>query len=235
MKKIYSHPLFYTVFLWLGLASMGLQFWFYSAPADGRGLLDPWHPATVLTLAVTVLAAGLALISRPHVVTPKHPVPVRALGALGAAVFSALASWKLWGHTNHLTALLTGLAAVGSLYVLWSRLHRKRIHYGVYALFALCFMFYLISRYRVWSAEPETVRYVFQLLALVCMMLVFYQKAALQARAGRFGSYHFWHSMAVYLSITALPSASNPALYLAAATWLVLDPSPRPKAAEAAS
>ena len=76
-------------------------------------------------------------------------------------------------------------------------------------------MFYLISRYQVNSAEPETARYVFQTLALVCLMLVFYQQAAIRAGTGRFGSYHVWRSLALFLSLTAMPGSHNPMLYLA--------------------
>lgn len=228
MKKLFSHPLFYCVFALLGLAGMLLQFWFFGLTPDSRGLMPRWHISGILTTLVLALTLVLVFLSRRHIRFPKHPVMVRAVGAVLAALFTGISAWVMLDHQHYLTAILAALAALGSLYVVWARFRSQRVFYGVYAVFALCYMFYLISRYRDWSAEPETLHYAYQLLALVCMMLVFYQKAALQAHTGRFSSYHLWHSLATVLSLTAVPSASNPMLYLAGAIWLILDPSPRP-------
>lgn len=228
MKKLFSHPLFYCVFAVLGIVGMLLQFWFFSVAPDSRNLMPVWHIASILTLMVIAVALVLIALSLRLIQFPKNPVLIRAIGAVLAAVFTAISAWTLLRQQNYLTGVLAILAALSSLYVVWARMGKRRVFYGVYAVFALCYMFYLISRYRSWSAEPETLRYVYQLLALVCMMLVFYQKAALQARTGRFGAYHLWHSLATVLSLTAVPSAANPMLYLAGAIWLILDPSPRP-------
>lgn len=236
MKKFFSHPLFYCIFALLGLTGMVLQFWFFSIAPDSRGLMPRWHISCILTIAVMAIVPVLTFLSRRHICFPRYPVLVRAVGAVLAAVFAAISAWVMLDQQHYLTAVLAALAALGSLYVVWARFRTHRVSYGVYAVFALCYMFYLISRYRDWSAEPETLRYLYQLLALVCMMLVFYQKAALLAHTGRFSSYHLWYGLATALSLTAIPSATNPMLYLAGAIWLILDPSPRPihreKAAE---
>lgn len=228
MKKLFSHPLFYCIFAVLGLAGMALQFWFFSIAPDSRGLMPAGHISGILTLAVLAATLLLIFLSRSHISFPKNPVLVRVVGAVLAAVFTAISAWQMFSQQHYLTAFLAAMAALSSLYVVWARLRGHRVFYGVYAVFALCYMFYLISRYRDWSAEPETARYAYQLLALVCMMLVFYQKAALMAHTGRFSSYNLWHGLATVLSLTAVPSASNPMLYLAGAIWLILDPSPRP-------
>ena len=228
MKKIFSHPLFYCVFAVLGLAGMGLQFWFFGNAPDAAGLLAVRHPATILTLLLGLLAVVLTVLSEPHIQAPRYPVMVRAIGAAAAAVFTAAAAWVMLRHQNHLAGILAALAAVGSVYILVMRLRKGKIHYWVYGLFALCFMFYLISRYQIWSAEPETAKYVYELLALVCMMLVFYQKAALIAHVGKFKTYHFFRCMALFLTFTAVPGSTAPTLYLTAAVLLLLDPSHRP-------
>lgn len=232
MKKLFSHPLFYYTFVLLGILGCALQVWFCSIEPDAEGLLPQGHISTTLTLVVTVLTAVLAVLSTPYVQTPHHPVAVRAAGAFAAAGFMGIAAFVLLARGNLLSGILSALAAVGSVYVGMCRVRRQRVHYCAYALFALCFMFYLISCYRVWSAEPETVRYLFKLLALVCAMLVFYQKAALHARTGRFATYHFWRCMTLMLCLTAIPSATSPTLYLAAAVWMILDSSPRPRRKE---
>lgn len=227
MKKLFSHPKFYHVYLLLGLLGMAAQFWFSSVKPDAAGLLPQWHPATVITAVLMVITAVLAVLTTPFIRMPSYPALVRAIGAAVAAVFMLISAIVLFVRADILSGILALLASLGSVYVSFCRTKKQKVHYAVYALFALCYMFYLISCYRLWSAEPETVRYVFQLLALVCAMLVFYQKAALHARTGKFATYHFWRCMTLVLSLTAIPGAVNPTLYLAAAVWMVLDSSPR--------
>lgn len=228
MKKLFSHPLFYIVFALLGLLGMGLQIWFFATAQDCKGLLQVWHPATIATIVLLVITAVLTLASASHVQPPRHSTAVRALGAGFAAVFSAISAVSQLRDGLLLSGIPTALAAIGCGYVIYARLRQKKLHYVVYALFAVALMTYLISRYRLWSAEPEMTRYAWQLLALVCLMLVFYQKAALLAHAGKYPSYHFWRSMALMLSLTAIPGSQEPFLYLSAAAWLLLDPSVRP-------
>lgn len=228
MKKLFSHPKFYHVFLLLGLLGMAAQFWFAAVKPDAAGLLPQWHAATVITVVLVVITAVLAILTTPFIRMPSYSASVRAVGAGVAAAFLLISAIVLFVRLDILSGSLALLASLGSVYVSFCRTKKQKVHYAVYALFALCYMFYLISRYRVWSAEPETVRYVFQLLALVCALLVFYQKAALHARTGKFASYHFWRCMTLMLSLTAIPSAANPTLYLAAAVWMLLDSSPRP-------
>lgn len=228
MKKVFSHPLFYCVFAVLGLIGCGLQIWFVNTPPDAKGLLPVWHPATVLTLVLLAVTVVLALLSARHVQQPKYPVAIRALGGAMAGFFTAIAALRLLQQGSYFLAVLAVLATLSAAYVVWSRLHKKSAAYGVYAVFAVLFLFYLISRYRVWSSEPETARYAFKLLALVCMMLAFYQKAAILAHTCSYRAYHLWCSLSLVLSFTALPTTENPMLYLSAGIWLLLDPSPRP-------
>ena len=229
MKKFFSHPLFYCIFALLGLVGMGLQSWYLKTAPDSTGLLVPGHPGLWLTFALLGLVLVLTVASMKHIRAPKLSTAMRSVGAGLTAVFTAIAAGVLFSRQNYLLFGLCALSAISSLYILWAQTTGRTPHYTAYGLFAVCFMFYLISRYRVWSAEPETVRYLFQLLALVCAMLVFYQKAALRARTGKFATYHFWHSMTLMLCLTAVPTAGNPSLYLAAAIWMTLDSSPRRK------
>lgn len=232
MKKFFAHPLFYGVFALLGLCGMGLQYWFLADAPGADGLLVPGHPALILTLVLLVGVLALAIWSCPHIRTPQLSVPIRSAGAALGGIFCAVAAVVLLQKGNYLSFILCVLSTISSFYILCSQLRHRKPHFASYAVFALCFMFYLISRYRVYSAEPETARYAFKILALVCTMLVFYQQAAIRAGTGRFASYHIWRSMTLFLTLTAMPSSGNPMLYLSAAMWLLVDPLPRPKAKE---
>lgn len=232
MKKLFSYPKFYTVFTLLGLLGMAVQFWFTALKPDEAGLLPEFHASMAITVVLVIVTAVLAVLTTPFIQMPSHPAMVRAVGASMTAAFMLISAIVLFLRGDVLSGVLALLAALGSVYVAVCRIKKRKVHYTVYALFALCFMFYLISCYRVWSAEPETARYVFQLLALVCAMLVFYQKAALHARTGKFATYHFWRCMTLMLCLTAIPGAANPTLYLAAAVWMILDSSPRPQRKE---
>ena len=228
MKKLFSHPLFYYIFPVLGLGGMGLQFWFFQSAEDSKGLLTGWHPANTLTYVLLVAVSVLAFLSAPYIRTPDLRTPIRSIGAALGSVFCAIAAGVLFYNQNYLVFVLCILSTLSSVYILWSQTSHRKPHYIAYGFFAVCFMFYLISRYRVYSAEPETARYVFKILALICMMLVFYQQAAIRAGTGRFRSYHFFRCVALFLAFTAIPSAGNPMLYLFAAIWLLADPLPRP-------
>jgi len=229
MKKLFSHPLFYISFILLAILSCSLQVWFFSIRPDAAGLLPQGHIATWLTFGVLAFTAVLAILTTPYMQVPNLPIKGRIVGAFTAAAFMAVSAVLIFARGDVLCGILAILAAGGSVYVGLCRIRRQKVHYIAYALFAVCFMFYLISRYRVWSAEPETVRCIFQLLALVCAMLVFYQNAALHARTGRFSTYHFFRCVTFVLCITAIPGAYDPFLYLAAAIWMMLAASPRKK------
>lgn len=228
MKKIFSHPMFYCIFALLGLAGMLLQNWYFRTGLDEAGLMMSWHPANIITLILLIVTVVLTLVSAPYIHSPKIPRAIRAFGAALGVIFTVIAAWRLYTKGDYLIFAMCVLSGVGSMYILWVRITGRRIHYSVYGAFALSFMFYLISRYRIYSAEPETLRYVFKILALVCMMLVFYQKAALIAHIGNFRSYHFWRSLTLFLCFTAIPSSKNPMLYLFGALWLLVDPSAPP-------
>lgn len=228
MKKIFSHPLFYYIFAVLGLGGMGLQFWYLRVAEDSKGLLDPWHPAAIATYVLLAVSLVLTFVTARYAHSPRIPIPARAAGAALAAVFTAIATGIFLYRESYLLFPLCALATVSAVYILWAYTTGRKPHYIAYGLFAVCFMFYLISRYQVCSAEPEIARYVFKILALVCMMMVFYQQAAIRAGTGRFRSYYFWRGMTLFLSLTAVPSSGNPTLYLAAVAWLLLDPAPLP-------
>lgn len=227
MKKLFSHPFFYCIFAALGLAAMGLQFWFFQSAPDSKGLLTGWHPANLATYALLVLAVVLTCMSGQYIRAPRLSSIIRSVGAALSCVFTAIAAGVLLYRGNFLLFGLCALSTVSAVYILWAQTAGRKPHYGAYSVFAVCFMFYLISRYQVYSAEPETARYVFKILALVCMMLVFYQQAAIRAGTGRFRSYHFWRSLTLFLSFAAIPASGNPMLYLAAAIWLLVDPLPQ--------
>lgn len=232
MKKFFSHPLFYCVFALMGLMGMGLQYWFFAAAPDSSGLLATGHPADIASYVLLAAVLVLAIVSGPHVRAPMLSAPIRSAGAALGGIFSAVAAGVLLYKGKQLLFVLCVLSSLSAFYILWARSTRRKPHYLSYAVFAVCFMFYLISRYQVYSAEPETARYAFNILALVCMMLVFYQQAAILAGAGRFASYHIWRSLTLFLSFAAIPSTSNPMLYLSAAVWLLVDPLPRPREAD---
>lgn len=224
MKKLFSSPLFCYSFALLGLLGMGLQFYFFGNAVDARGLLNSWHGANIASYGALILAAVLAFLSSPYIRTPALTPSVRSLGAGLGSVFCAIAAGMLLGEENYLLFGLCILSTSASVYILWAQTTGRKPHFLAYGAIAVCFMFYLISRYQLYSAEPETSRYVFKILALICTMLVFYQQAAIRAGTGRFRSYHFFRSMTLFLNFAAIPGAGNPLLYLAAALWLMADP-----------
>lgn len=223
MKKILNSPLLHYLFAGAGIVCMVLQAVFFAA-VDDRGLLFRGHPAAVATWILVAAAAALGFLSRGVRKFPKFPAAVRgggsAAGAVGIAVTAVMLALK--GDWMTAVAALLGAASLG--YVAWCRVRRSKIYFLVYGGCVIFVMFYLISCYRGWSAEPESARYILQLLALVCLLLSAYQKAALGAGMGKRTLHGFFSSMAMMLSFAAVPGSNHPVLLLGVGIWLLLDP-----------
>ena len=201
--------------------------WIYYGAEDEKGLLPRGHWTGILVgVLVTVALVAAILVGRDRKFPQLHAKTRAVGGLLGAfGVFASGIAMMLQG--DWITAVAAVLCALAVAYIALCRYRRMRsnfLAYGVGAVFLMC---YLISHYPMWSAEPESGRYALRLLALVFLMLAFYQKAALGAGVGNPGAHHIFSAMAMLLSFGAIPDAQHPMLFAGMGCWLLLDPTVR--------
>jgi hypothetical protein len=103
-------------------------------------------------------------------------------------------------------------------------MYRKlRLHPFIYCPPVLFLMFFLICRYQQWSGEPELLRYLFQMLAVIFLMFTAYHRAALESDKKGVRSYLILSRSAIFFCIAAIPGSAYSILYGCCAVALLLD------------
>jgi hypothetical protein len=226
MKKFLASSRIYQLYAVAGGLCMVLQ-WIFLGAEDEKGLLPRGHwTGWLVWLLVAVALAAAIYVGRDRKF-PQLPAHVRAAGGALGALGILISGITMLVQGEWITAVAAILCALAVGYIALCRYRRLRsnfLAYGVGAVFLMC---YLISHYQMWSAEPENGRYALLLLALVFLMLAFYQKAALGAGVGNPGAHHIFSAMAMMLSFGAIPGAQHPLLFAGMGSWLLLDPTVR--------
>ena len=212
-----------AIVLVLSVLVLSLYRWLYAVALDEKGLLISRHPlavclwTAVFAGAVLILLAvrksdgsnlyednftpsALALLGHLHIgitvvlMALLYPIPL-------GGIFASL--WKVLG-------VASGIAMI------WGGICRKRgtmPFFGIHAGLCLFLLLYLVSCYQFWSGNPQLQGYVFELLALVAMVLYCYQLAALAAGMGNRKALAVFGLLTVLLSGPANFGARVPALY----------------------
>ena len=77
----------------------------------------------------------------------------------------------------------------------------------------------MISRYQLWSSDPQLQDYCFYLTAYVALMLTAYHHAAFDARMGSHKALWLYSLAAVYLGCLSLKGNMDIALLLGCSAW----------------
>lgn len=225
MKKPSSLPCFAIA---CGTAAFGLRKCLYAFAVDQRGLLISGHPLTLALWAVVILASAFLLWN------------VRKMG--GSNVYEdnfAPSSLAALGHrllaAGLLVTVLKGTSAAGTVAVLWtilgflsapaaawaaiSRKKGEKPFFGTHAVLCLFLLVHMVSRYQVWSGDPQLQNYIFQLLACVALTLFSYYCAAFEADMGSRRMQLATGLLAVLLCTVALSGTEYRSLYLCGLIW----------------
>lgn len=226
MKK-HTPALLSVICTVLGLLCLFSRQWFLTCAVDQKGLLLP-HAGNavswILTAAAIAVCLLLVLTKKPSISFENSPlnhgstlVYALALGAVSGQLYTQHSTLDLLAGV---LAMITALCAVLQMVC---RLAQKPI--PVFSRFPLIlfYLFYLLSAYQHWSTQPQTLLYVFPLLALVCLTISAYHRAALELHMGNQSIYLISTNLAVFFCLAAVPGNSSWIFYLPMAPAVLLD------------
>lgn len=216
----------------LGVPAFGLMALLMRTGLDDRKLFIPGHFAGILLWILAAAMATAAFLStRRYGGKAKYgrmfPASTpAACGILAAAGAVAWSTWSIWtSGTDPLNqaVAIPGLAAVGSLvYLAWCRFRGLRGSFLLWSIVTASLMLRLMLSYRVWSSEPELLRYCFPLFASVCLTLAFYYRTAFSVGLGDRQNYLFFTQLSAFFCLTVLGSGFD-LFYLGMLAWCLLD------------
>lgn len=212
-----------------GIATMLLRMWLFATGINSNGLLSGSHAGGILSLIIALAAVavvGYVVFSQKHAVTFSRQPWTATAYLLYAAGFVACVLW-LSAEEKHVftfAAMVAGIAACLCCCVL-ALVHARQRKGALWLHFPgiVFFIFLLLHEYQQWSAQTQLHTYVFQLLALIAVMLSFYQRGALENRMGKWKIYLFFSRCSILLCLGAVPGDSCSMFYLCAAAGLLLD------------
>lgn len=209
---------------------------------DRRGLIQPGHILVILLWAVTGLTVLLVTLpvlklggSRKYNLN-FFPSKAAAFGC-GLMALCVLVTAAFSLERSGLGYLRYGMGlAAGSclIFLAYSRFQGISISFLFHCIACIFFAIHMVSRYRIWSGNPQLLDYVFEVFACVGLMLFAYQQAAFELGMGKRRMQLWLGLLTAYCCLTALPGASYPLLYLGGAVWTLtnlctLTPPPRRK------
>ena len=186
MKKSIWIPGLALASVFAGVVAWLLRWRLLTTSVDEKGLLVTGAPlktvSWILTVAV-VLLIGACLWKHRETKIVIRSSPASLAARILAMAMGTLVFWNV-SFPGKIAAVA---AAVSGIIALWELLAGKRkVHPAVADIPAvLFFLLALLSCYQVWSAEPEIQRYVYCLLAMVCLMLATYQRSAVLLGLGK--------------------------------------------------
>lgn len=206
-----------------GMMAWILRWRLLSTSVDEKGLLTAGHPlgifSWILTACVIVLAVGCFWKRPGRISVPGSPLGglLRAL-AMSIACFLFLDQGIL-GKAAAVAAAVTAVLSLVSLLDSKKKLPAAAADIPMILFFLLC----LLSRYQIWSAEPEIQRYFYQLLALVCLMLATYQRSAIALGLAKGPFFLASGCLGVYFAFAAGADPSFTVLFLALGVWMLAE------------
>lgn len=211
-----------------GVLCMAVRQWLLTADTDQKGLLVAGHPGDVISWILTGLVL-LSLIAVTVWYKPRcrfHDNRFSHIGNVSQASALAFLSGPLL-HTGStvaviavIAALLTQLCCIAKILY---QVNMKKFPPLLHCPLVIFYLLFLIYCYQDWSSQPQLQLYGFQLLALLCLTLAAYQRAALAAAMGSSRMYFFASNAAVFLCLAAVPGAEHFLFFLLTAVATLLD------------
>lgn len=217
-----KHPFRFSIlpYFTMGTGGIGLclRLWLYSA-IDEKGLLPVRHPAGILLYILSALTIGvLFLATRELCHTPYHrnfrriaETAGNLLGAVGLLLHA------LWHKQGNLVNIVCFIGTFLLLLVAFFSSKKKVMPYQLGVAITVVLMVFTVTQCRAWGSIPEIQRYVFPLLASICLILTAYHRTKLAAKQNKRTTLAFFSQCALFLCCLSLNT--NPTLYFGMACW----------------
>ena len=201
----------------------------YATGIDGRGLLEEGHWAHLAVWILTAVAAAALLLSGRSIAGPEqyadcHPVSfAAAMGAFAAVVgigVTTVREFSEFTSTIRLVVWVLGLCsaiAMGCIGV--CRLTGTKPNFLLHTVVCIYFALRMVSRYQLWSSDPQLQDYCFYLSAYVSLMLTAYHHAAFDADMGKHRPLWLFSLASVYLCCLSLEGNRDTLLLLCCGAW----------------
>ena len=232
MKRNAGSVLLPVLMLVLGLAAFALRTGLYAVAVDVKGLLLRGHPLEIALTALT--AAAILLVALAAWKQEKSGTAATGLGNLVAAVGNVAAGAGIlvtvltgeYIQSGYLSLAWQYLGLIAPVCLLVAGLTRalgKRPFFLLYVAACLFFLVHIVTRYQLWSANPQMQDYVFALLGAMALMFFGFYEASQEAGCGNSRMKLGMGLAAVYLCLAELARSSCPALYLGGILWVLTE------------
>lgn len=216
----------------LGSLGMAAMWTVYTAGTDGSGLILPFHGSVIAVWLLTAAMAGglLFLLHRMEDTAGYRRLfpdsRLAAVGTLAAAVCILATVTESLTAMDEPIRILSGLlkiaAGIALLYLAWCRWKNVQSSFLAWAAVTAYMLLRIMFEYRSWSMQPELLRYLFPLLASVCMALAMYHRTAFAVRVGSRKQFLFFSQFGAFCCLMSLPGTPAP-FYLGMAVWAMTD------------
>jgi len=217
------------VILMAGAAGLILRTLLYAVGIDGRGLLTENHPVSIALGVLTAASAAVLLffglgISGSKEYNNAHPASSgAAMGCFALMAGLAMTAVREFGEFSvllHLIIWVLGIVSTVAMgYVGVCRLTGKKPYFLLHAVLCIYFALRMVSRYRIWSSDPQLQDYCFYLCAYVALMLTAYHQAAFDADMGKHRALWIFSLAATYLCCLSLKGTQDIWLLLGSGIW----------------
>ena len=211
-----------------GAMALLCRVWLMLAGVDRKGLFITGHPADVLSYIFLALTAVFVFLCvrpltgggrRKGMFPASLPGMVGCFaGALGLTLSGVLETPAQADLIWILSLVAGGIAGVCLAVVGIGRRKGLRCNYLLHCAITVFFLVHLVSRYRVWSREPQLQTYFFSLLASVFLLITSYQRACLDAGFGSRKIFVFVNQLAFFCCLASITS-EDWLFYLCMALW----------------
>ena len=227
-KKIYPASL-PVLTLAAGFVGMLLRLWLLSGVSE-EGLLKAWHPAAILSTALTFGVIGF-LIFHTRKFKSRGKYRINFPASLPAALCCWLAAAALFlrgmgilmegGSRIHIIAGCGCIAAVPCLILTGlSRFQGKRSVFLLHVATAAAYALLLLLHYQSWSSSSVVHLHIYRMLALAGMMLTTIHRAEFDLRIASRRVYAPMSLCALYFCLNAIAEGDG-LFFLIMALWLL--------------